>query len=102
MKAKRQKQAKRRTSTAKPLRAARGSAHLVCPTCDGCGTIPKESIKVTRYQWTAKGAKKVKRGGNLMTSFLTISTISAPNTEVRGGAPLSNDNTVEGTRRPLH
>lgn len=61
------------------LAGAHGSAHLVCPTCNGCGTIPKESMKVTRWQWTAKGAKKVKRGGNLMTSFLTISTISAPN-----------------------
>lgn len=74
MKSKKNTERKKRGGSS---RAAHGSAH-VCPTCNGCGTIPKESMKVTRYQWTAKGAKKVKHGGNLMTSFLTISTISAP------------------------
>lgn len=59
-------------------RAARGSAHVCCPTCGGTGKLPKESVKVTRYQWNAKGAKKVKRD-KLLTSFLTITTVSAPN-----------------------
>lgn len=61
------------------LRAAHGSVR--CPSCNGTGKISKENMRQTKYVWTALGAKKQPKNKkwNKATSFLTITTFTAPN-----------------------
>lgn len=68
-----------------PRRSLHRPCSVRCPTCDGTGKIDKARIQQTKYVWTPKGAKKQRKGKwKKATSFLTITTFTAPNVQAQG------------------